>query len=99
MINKSILKKIKAQAGTIIDLLIMPDKDPERLDEPEELLEVLAQIPEAQAFYNKLTTGAKRSVVIHISQAKTVETRIKRSLELAEKMAMGIQFKPGEKSK
>ncbi len=99
MINKTILKKLNAVAGTIINLNITPDKEPDRLDEPEELLEVLAQIPEAQNFYNSLTTGARRSVVIYIAQGKTVETRIKRSLQLAEKMAMGIAFKPGEKGK
>ena len=99
MINKTILKKLSLSAGALINLTLMPDKDPDRLDEPEELLEVLAQMPEAQKFYLTLTTGARRSVVIYVSQGKTVEARIKRSLQMAEKMAMGIVFKPGEKGK
>ena len=52
----------------------------------EELEEVLRQDAEAFARWQTFTTGKKRSLALYVTTAKRIETRIKRALELAEKI-------------
>lgn len=99
MMSKSTLKSLKAVEGQKIEMILMADPKPNELNEPEELVEVLAQEPEAFIAYQKLTIGVKRSLVFYISQAKTIDTRIKRALQMAEKMKNGTLFRPTEKGK
>ena len=56
------------------------------LEQPEELTEVLAQDEFAAEVFDRLNDGSKRGYIYYIRQAKSVNTRIKRSLEIAEKI-------------
>ncbi|MFA6946844.1 MAG: YdeI/OmpD-associated family protein [Pedobacter sp.] len=56
------------------------------LELPEELSEVLAQDDFAYQAYTTLNDGGKRGYLYYIRQGKSVETRIKRSFEIAEKL-------------
>lgn len=53
---------------------------------PEELAEVLDQDMVASKAYEALNDGHKRGLIHYINQAKSVDSRIKRSLEIMEKM-------------
>jgi hypothetical protein len=56
------------------------------LDLPEEFSEVLAQDDFAYQAFLALKDGEKRGYIYYIRQAKSIETRIKRSFEIAEKL-------------
>lgn len=56
------------------------------LEQPEELTEVLAQDGFAAEVFDRLNDGYKRGYIYYIRQSKSVDTRIKRSLEIAEKI-------------
>lgn len=56
------------------------------LELPEELMEVLAQDDFAFQIFDTLNAGRKRGYIYYIRQGKSIETRIKRSFEIAEKI-------------
>ncbi len=63
--------------------------DPDFLELPEELEAVLAQDDDARKVWDGFTRGRQRSLTIYITSVKNVDSRIKRSLELANKMKFG----------
>lgn len=60
--------------------------DPDKLEIPEEFLECLRQDEIADQRWNELTTGKKRSILHYVTSTSKTDTRIKRSLELLEKL-------------
>jgi len=56
------------------------------LELPEEFSEVLAQDEFAFQAYEALNDGGKRGYIYYIRQGKSIDTRIKRSMEIAEKL-------------
>ena len=69
-----------------VQVYIEQDLDPDRIDFAEEFLEVLAQDPEASEKFFAFTLGKQRSLNIYITQVKSVNSRLKRSFELADKI-------------
>lgn len=63
--------------------------DPDKLDLPEEMQEVLAQDAEGAKKWNKLTVGLQRSLVHYINSSKNVDVRIERALFLINKVKSG----------
>ncbi len=82
--SKKTLKALKVQAGETVDVQIQPDESPLQFAVPEEFSEVMATDPEAQAIFDQLTDGRKRSLIYLVSQAKRSDTRITRALKIAE---------------
>ncbi len=72
--------------GDVLFASLKPDPDPDSVDVPDELVEALAEHPEAQERFDAWTPGKKRSLASYITQAKRSETRIKRAFEMAYKM-------------
>jgi hypothetical protein len=66
---------------------------------PEVLHEVLAQDPDGQTGWNKLTKGLQRGLCHYVNSVKNVDSRIKRALYLVEKIKSGGFSKPQKKSK
>ncbi len=62
------------------------DPNPTDIGLPEELEVALDQDDEALKVFNTLTNGMQRSLCHYVNSAKRIETRIKRALELAEKL-------------
>jgi Bacteriocin-protection, YdeI or OmpD-Associated/Domain of unknown function (DUF1905) len=60
--------------------------DPNELEIPEELLSVLEQDEEAKQVFNGYTIGYQRSLVHYIAAVINIDSRIKRALEIAEKI-------------
>ncbi len=56
------------------------------LELPAELAEVLSQDDFANQVFESLNDGHKRGLLYYVRQAKTLDTRIKRSIEIMEKM-------------
>lgn len=72
--------------GEQVKITVAIDPNPDFIDVPEELEIALDQDPEATEHWNGYTPGFKRSIVHYVTSAKREETRIKRSLELCDKM-------------
>jgi hypothetical protein len=83
--SKPMLKQAGLKEGRYAHF-IFELSDPEELEMPAEMEEVLAQDDEAKVIWESYTTGEKRSLLHFISSAKSTDTRIKRAIELCHKM-------------
>jgi hypothetical protein len=86
LVGKDVLREAKMEYGDVVQVKLWADPEPDRLDIPEEFQAVMDTDPEAAARFEEMTLGMKRSLLIYITQAKHTDTRIKRSLEMAEKL-------------
>jgi hypothetical protein len=59
--------------------------DPNIVDLPIELIEVLAQDEEGNKIWQSLTPGLQRSLAYYVQSVKNTDSKIKRSLELMHK--------------
>jgi len=89
MLRKSLCRELGIDIGQKLTVTLTPDPDPDRVDLPDELLEALAAWPEAQAAYEPLNGAMKRAMVRQIEEAKTADTRARRAVQMAEKLARG----------
>jgi hypothetical protein len=69
-----------------VEFTISLDPNPQDIGLPEEFEAALYQDEEALKVFNTLTPGARRSLCHYVSSARRIDTRIKRALELAEKL-------------
>lgn len=88
--SKQLIKKHKLLLGSTFKIAIRLDPA-NGLDLPEEFSEVLAQDEFAFVAFNTLKGGGKRGYIYYIRQGKSIETRIKRSFEIAEKLKLRHQ--------
>jgi len=72
-----------------IQVEIVPDPNPEQIDVPDELLIALEQDEEANSRWKSMTLGKRRGLAYHVSTAKQENTRIKRVLDIANKLRTG----------
>lgn len=87
--SKQLIKKNKLHTDIPFEITIR--HDPENgLGRPEELDEVLEQDEAAFQAYDALNDGHKRGYIYYVNQAKSIESRIKRALEIAEKIKMRV---------
>ncbi len=84
--GKDFLKKGGLVMGQQVDITIALDPEPDRVDIPEELEAAMEFDEDAAKRFYGFTPGKQRSLCIYVSQSKREETRIKRALELCEKM-------------
>jgi hypothetical protein len=83
--SKQMIKKNKLLMG--VPFIVSIRHDPENgLGLPEELSEVLVQDETALKAYQALNDGHKRGLIHYVNQVKSVDSRIKRSLEIMEKI-------------
>ena len=78
--SKLLIKQNKLSLGVPFTISIRTDPN-NGLGLPEELSEVFDQDELAYKAYNDLNDGEKRGLIYYILQAKSVDSRIKRSLE------------------
>lgn len=77
---------VKIKEGEVVSIKLEKDPSPNVVELPEEFQEVLYQDPEAEEKFNSFTPGKQRSLAYYVSSAKQIDTRIKRALDLAEKI-------------
>lgn len=85
MASKQLIKQHKLETGVPFGISIRTDPH-NGLELPEELAEVLAQDDYGYQVFEKLNDGHKRGFIYYIRQARSVDSRIKRSLEIIEKI-------------
>lgn len=88
MASKQLIRKHRLKEGVPFSVSIRPDLN-DGLELPEEFLEVLSQDDFANQCFEALLPGLKRSLLYYIRSAKSTDTRIKRSLQIAEKVKTG----------
>lgn len=84
LLNKDVQKKINRPLNTIIEILIEKDTSTYGMPMPEVFQEVLDQDPEAEAYFEALTPGKKRSLIYIVGKVKNVDSRIRKSIIIAE---------------
>jgi hypothetical protein len=89
MINKDLCQAAGVRLGQRVQLTLAPDPDPDHVDLPNELAQALDAWPEAAAGFARLTPGGRRALAYHITTAKQAETRARRAVEIAERLAVG----------
>jgi uncharacterized protein YdeI (YjbR/CyaY-like superfamily) len=89
MVNKDICKAARIQLGQTLTVTLAPDPTPDAVDLPAELAEGLAEWPEAAARFEQLTPGTQRAIAYRVSSAKRPETRLNRTVELLQRLAVG----------
>ncbi len=89
LLRKDLCRAQNLTVGQVLRVALRPDPRPDHIDLPEELLEALAAWPEAEAAYQPLSGAMKRAVARHVAQAKHPETRVRRAVDVAEKLARG----------
>lgn len=86
MLGRPLLKEIGAGLRSTIRFALEPDPEPDAIDMPSEFAEVLAQDEAARGRWQTFTTGFQRSLLHYVMSAKREETRIRRALDLADKI-------------
>ena len=86
IVNRDFMREAGISLKTPAVLAFKPDPAPDRLDMPEEFRLALDQDNAARARWDTFTPGRRRSLLVYITGAKTEPTRIKRALDLAQKI-------------
>ncbi|MGA7304693.1 MAG: YdeI/OmpD-associated family protein [Rhodothermales bacterium] len=86
ILSKRLLKVLGVSYGDFVHVELRVDPDPDFVEVCEELRVALEQDTEAAERFYAMTPGRQRSLAYYANSAKRVETRIKRSLELAGKL-------------
>jgi hypothetical protein len=85
MIGSALRKAAKITIGDPFEIEF-EITDPDFLELPIELQEVMEQDEEAGKIFFGMTVGIQRSLTHYVSSVKNTDSRIKRALELAQKM-------------
>ena len=88
-ISNPFKKTCKVLLGEPLDVLFYL-VDPSIVDMPEELTEVLAQDEEGNALWQTFKPGMQRSLAHYVFSVKNTDSRIKRSIEIVNKMKAGL---------
>lgn len=89
-LSAKILKKLNLQEGDEVAARFEADTSEHQFQVPEEWAEVLRTDPEAEEKFNSLTPGNRRSIMALITQVKSAQKQVERSLLIAERLKMGI---------
>lgn len=86
--SKALISSHKLKHDTPFTVSIRKDLN-DGLLLPEELEEVLKQDEWGSSLFDKLLPGHKRGLIYYIRTAKSIDTRVKRALEIIEKLKSG----------
>lgn len=86
VLGQPLLKSLNVKLGDRIQVALAIDEEPDHVEMAEELTAVLDTDEEAAALFYAMTPGKRRSLELYVSSAKSTDTRIKRALDLAQKI-------------
>ena len=84
--GRPLLEEFGLRLGDAVEATIRPDPKPDAIDLTPEFEIVLEQDDEARERWESFTIGKQRSLAHYLTSAKRPETRLKRAVEVAEKM-------------
>ena len=85
-IHSNIWRKLRIDAGTTVEVLLLLDSEPRNPVLPHDLAGGLADEPRALAIFNSLTPAFRRQIVRYMEQAKHASTREKRIRLIVQRM-------------
>lgn len=87
-------KRVRGQAGlqegSLVEIVFEADSSEHQFDVPPEFDAVLESDPAAAAAFAALSPGRRRSILYLVQQLRTPDSRIQRSLRIAQRLAAGI---------
>lgn len=83
------LKTMGVAPGDMAIVVMETDPEPDRIDICDELAEALRHDIAAARAFSSLTLGRQRGLAAWVASGKKTETRIRRALQLCEKMHTG----------
>lgn len=86
VIGQDTLKEFGLREGSEVRLNLRPDPTPDAVDLPAELIIALEQDNEARTRWETFPPGKRRSLAHYVTSAKQEATRIRRAVELTEKI-------------
>lgn len=84
MLNKEVVNKLGCKVGDQLLLSMVKDESEYGMPMPEELREVFGMDDVADRYFHKLTPGKQRSLIYIISKVKNSDSRIRKSLAIAD---------------
>ncbi len=91
------LKAAGVRLGDSVNVSLVPDPEPDTIDLTVEFLEVLRQDDAARERWESFSTGRQRSLAHYLTSAKRPETRLRRAVEIAEKLRTHTLYGDTEK--
>jgi uncharacterized protein YdeI (YjbR/CyaY-like superfamily) len=76
--------------GSRVTATFSEDDSAYQFEVPEEFQEVLSSDPEAEKIFHSLTMGNQRGLIYLVTQVKSVDKRIERSLKIADRIKHGM---------
>lgn len=89
-IGATICKKLKIKEGSIVSATFRIDDSEYQFEMPEEFHEVLNSDPIASYIFHKLTQGNQRGLIYLVTQVKSSEKRIERSIKIVNRLKNGF---------
>ena len=89
MTSKALVKAANLRVGLLASVTFTL-VDADVIEMPEELEAVLAQDEHAKEIWDTFTLGRKRGLAYYVNSAKSIDSRIKRALEIVEKAKAGV---------
>ncbi len=86
MLGLDTLKSMGVAPGDMAIVAMETDPEPDRIDICDELAEALRQDDHAAGAFSSMTLGRQRGLAAWVASGKKTETRIRRALQLCEKM-------------
>lgn len=86
VVGKTFLDGSGTKLGSAVSVRIEPDPNPDCIELCKEFEITLAEDAEARERWDEMTPGMQRSLAHYLNTAKKPETRVKRALEVAEKL-------------
>lgn len=90
MLNKDVCRTLGIKLGQELRLDIAPDPNPNHVDLPDELAEALAAWPEAETAFNSYSGAHRRAMARLVAEGKQTATRIRRAVQLTERLGRGL---------
>ncbi|PQB05988.1 hypothetical protein BST85_06745 [Aureitalea marina] len=90
MFSKKHQKSLGVGPTDPVEIRLSPDTSKYGVEVPEEFQAVLDSDPVAYAQFESLSDGLKRSLIYYVKRFKNSQTRIDKSLVIANNLALGI---------
>lgn len=88
-VGQELRRRARVVEGSKVEIFIQADPNPDQILLCEEFEAVLELDEEAGKIFRSFRPGMQRSLAYYVNGAKLSDTRIKRALQLAEKMKRG----------
>lgn len=88
LINKQTREKLKITVGDSVLISLEKDTSEYGMPMPEEMLMVLSQDEDSFRIFEGLTPGKKRTLIFLVSSVKNIDSRIRKSLAIAEHLKL-----------